>query len=68
MKTVIHLKHPAIPKTKFQLLHHIGWKRLAEHNTICWTSITKNMKVTDDISKVTCKKCLKIIAKQKNIK
>lgn len=65
MKTIIHLRHPAIPKTKFQFLHLAGWKYLAKRNTLCWTSITENMKVTDDISKVTCKKCFKIYAKQK---
>ena len=60
-KIVIHLKHPAIP-TK-EMHYPIGWQRIAKHSTLCWTSITKNMKVTNDISKVTCKKCLKIIAK-----
>ena len=64
-KTIIYLKHPAIPRIEFQNQHSIGWQNIAEHSTLCWTSITKNMKVTDDMSKVTCKKCLKIIAKNK---
>ena len=58
-KTIIHFKHPAIPKTVLQ--SSIGWQNIAKHSTLCWTTITKNMKVTDDTSKVTCKKCLKII-------
>jgi len=61
MKAIIHLKHPAIPKDGF----HAGWLHIAKHSTLCWTTITENMKVTDDISKVTCKKCLKIYAIRK---
>ena len=54
-RTIFHLKHPAIPKKGLSVSITTGWLNIAKHSTLCWTTITKNMKVTDDISKVTCK-------------
>ena len=60
-KIIVHLKHPTTPKIElYDPIDPTSWYRIAKHKTLCWTSITKNMKVTDDISKVTCKKCQKI--------
>ena len=53
----IHLKHTCNIPVK--AVDPIGWLYLAKRRTLCWTHITEAMEVTNDKSKVTCKRCIK---------
>jgi len=64
MEDIIHLKHSFDRNADwFQRLskdHQASYSRQAAHSTACWMNdSTQSLTMTADISKVTCKKCLK---------
>jgi hypothetical protein len=67
---IIHLGYPADDHYReilFNLspMSKISYRNQAKNSTLCWTSIHDiDITVTDDISKVTCKKCLFQIRKR----
>jgi RNase P subunit RPR2 len=71
-KDVIHLKYPLDAKYKAYLkslsfVNRESYSNQAKNSTLCWTNKNDiNITITNDLKKVTCKKCLKILVKSRN--
>jgi len=64
MNNIIHLSN----KGRFDELKALtigSWDLVAKNKTRCWTSLSDIINVTDNIDFVTCKKCIKMIKKER---
>lgn len=70
MKDIIHLRYLLDSKYNMRLrqlspMSRASYRNQAKNSTLCWTNIhDRDITITTDISKVTCKKCLFQIKKK----
>ena len=67
---IIHLRYPLDAHYQEQLaklspMNRTSYRNQAKNLTLCWTNIHGiDITLTDDIRKVTCKKCLKTMSRK----
>lgn len=59
---VVHLKHPMKAPIDLRGSDLESWLNTAKSSTLCWRHSLSQVKWTEDLSAVTCKKCLKMAA------